>query len=511
MEARFAGSQRVGDRRRRRLAAGADDCIDHLATDEGVPTDAQEQPALASPAGGFRAVDAPHTDAPSTDPSLLPSPQSLHFPIARIVPVAVWKYLVGGLLGLAVSSGLVVAGHYSPQLETIAGAGIADLLKLPNGRLAQWFSSGLLLLCAQLSLLTWWARSRSLQDFDGRYWVWIRTAGIWLAVSGCLSTDAHHIVLSALDMFRPGLSRMQANLCWMGPAAIVGMLLVSALAREMRGCRASRTLLFMSCGLHLLAGAWHLKFETVLSPAARAIVVSMGLLAGQVALFVSMWLHARHVLHFSADPAPKPTRKWRIPRPHFRLLPSRWTEARTARRNARQQISTTPEPSATPKARRKNPVEAPAAESPAPTRTESAPNAPATPAGDRPGKPRIRIDSRHLEKSRQTTDESDSRADADAGTASQSDGLDDGPGNTVEPASDPIDRRKASQGQPPNTASVRFAEDAPTSQPEPSEPDEPQDEEPDGGQQKPDLRGLSKKQRRRLMQELRDRERASHR
>lgn len=483
MEARFAGSQRVGDRRRRRLAVGADDNADNPNADGTIRPN-----ELAAPAGSFRAADGAHTEGPSLEPSA-----GLYLPIARIIPAAGWKYLAGGLLGLAISAAIVIAGYFAPVIETFAGPGISDLLALPNGRAAQWLSGLLLLLCSQLSLVIWWARSRSLEDFEGRYWLWIRTAGVWLFCSGCVSVEAHNAVLKTLLYLRPDLSREYANLCWMFPAAILGVLLVGALVREMRGCRASRAILLIACACQLLTAGLHLELESFFSSGARVILVQAGLLAGHVLLFVSMWLHARHVLHCTAEPAPHVRRTWRIPRPHFGF--SRWRPIQSWRN--RKNAVELRAPQEGPKSRRKRPAAEAAAEIATQAQTEAVPGSSATPASERLAKPRIRFDSRHLERSQQAVAEVEplDQFDAHSGQESSED---------ESPAA--MRQRNFGNARSPDPAG-QTADDTADGEGEPAEPDD----SPDEGHSKLELRGLSKKQRRRLMQQLRDREREAKR
>jgi len=199
--------------------------------------------------------------------------------------------------------------------------------------------------------------------------------------------------------------------------------------------------------------------------------VQAGLLTGHVALFTSMWLHARHVVHLSADPAPGPNRIWRIPRPHFRVSRPKWIRAGDA---GIKTVESQQAPLEGPQTERKRPVNENQAESANQAASDAIPASPAAMMqAERPAKPRIRFDGRHQESSGQLP--SDESRDPD-----QSDAVTGATG--------------ASTGKNELIDGVDEAQ---------------QEEGPGDGSAKPELRGLSKKQRRRLMQELRDRERAS--
>lgn len=434
MGARFAGSQRVGDRRRRRLAVEADD-VGHA------PVTGDELPA---PADAFRARDAAHVGDPVADRS---APTVLS--IGKIVPRERWKYAAGGLALLAVNAALTIAGPLAPELAERLGPAAGHLLAAPNGPAARWYSSLLLALAGQMALLIWWVRSHSLNDFNGRYWVWTRVAAVWMAFSGCIAVDAQKVAVELLRFVRPEVSAGWAFLSWLTPAAAIAVPVGRGLLREMRGCRASRALLWSAAASYVLAIGLS-EFEVAMSPARRICLLQSSLLTGHAAIVASLWLHARHVVYFSRDPVQGTGRRWQIPRPHFRLRP-RDLMARLRQRAAPAEGSPSPArqpPRREPEKRAREPQDAEAAA--ATNLQESVASA---------SKPRLRIDSRH------------------------------------EP--------------PAGGQRLPAAESAPDETRLDSQSSTDADEEPEENSSQPDLRGLSKKQRRRLLQELRDRERAN--
>jgi hypothetical protein len=181
-------------------------------------------------------------------------------------------------------------------------------------------------------------------------------------------------------------------------------------------------------------------------------------LTGHVALFVSMWLHARHVLRCTAEPAPRLKSTWRIPRPHFRLPRRRLTQARS----------------------------------------ESAPVDPAAPSVERTSKPRIRLDNRHREPVPQVG--APARIESSGGLEQS---------RVISPITLESQRIGPTDSDDSATTSLHptTAVHATTCEAASAESEEASEE----GSSRPELRGLSKKQRRRLMQELRDRERESRR
>lgn len=472
--ASFAGSQR-GDRRRRRLAADTDDQaarrVGHGDTIDGTVL-------------GQR-VDAAHAQEAAAENSSLTVP-SLMLPVAAIVPVGWWKYWAAGLACLVLGAGTVAGGHYAEGWIASVGPEIAGLFALPEAPLARWYSSLLLFVSAQLACLIWWARSRSANDFNGRYWLWVRIACLWLALSGALATGAQTALVAAAHRISPAAPSWLTELV---PMLAFGGWVVRALSREMGGCRASRGMLYAAATAYLAAVALGLDRDPIVPAGSRPAFIQAMLLLGHIGLFLSMWLHARHVVHCTADPAKLPARRWRLPRPHLNL--ARWRIPRVDRSPDDQ--PETPEKRTLPEGHKEPAEQVPtgAARETAGARPEQRPSkSRAAP------KPKFRIDAGHEEFL-------GSGADAESSS-------------NARPASEKGVPAVQEQEEPVRDA-LHDTEDPAAIEPPVSQIDaaarESSVDEAGGGDRdeeahsKPDLRGLSKKQRRRLMQEHRQRER----
>jgi hypothetical protein len=473
MGARFAGSQRLGDRRRRRLAVETDD----------LPLDAIQRRPLPGPSESARAIEAPHTGgAPGA------ADVSFDRAISGLVPRQWWKYLTGGLTCATFAGGLLVAGACAADLGSALGPGIERLFAFPEAPVAKWFSSLLLTTAAQLALLIWWARSQSDKDFDGRYWLWIRITFGWFLFSGCVAADAADAVTSTMRYLWPQISGQTATLGWLIPAAAAGAGALLSLAREMRDCRWSHAFLLAGALAYISVAVLQLGLETSLTPSVRLQSQNALLLAGHAAAALSMWLHARHVLYCTVDPAASQKSRWTIPRPHFRLPRLGWIRTRASE----------PQTAASSGSRRKRPTR--------PVETESHPAAsPEAGNDDILAQGTTAANQRlHFRIDNQPDRMRPNPAEAARQPVGAATGRDAATGNSTAATA-------GSQSPDAVAENVRptqndFAE---------SPPGEPEDPTLSAGEMaassKPDLRGLSKKQRRRLMQELRERERAADR
>src|SRR5262249_60657680 len=104
MGARFAGSQRLGDRRRRRLA---------VETAE-LTVDTVRIGSLPAPPGTSRGIDGSHAD--HSVPAL-PFDRAL----SQFIPRQPWKCALGGLTALASTGFLLIAGQQADDWSVTAG------------------------------------------------------------------------------------------------------------------------------------------------------------------------------------------------------------------------------------------------------------------------------------------------------------------------------------------------------------------------------------------------------
>jgi hypothetical protein len=431
-----------------------------------VPENAGRADSLPAPVGTARVVDGTHADSTSRDSS-----PAFSLPIAVIIPRGWWNYLLGAMACVSLGSGLLVAGWCAPDWSPSLGPGIGRLFAFPGAPAAKWFSSLLLAISAQLALLIWWARSQSQNDFDGRYWLWIRVSGVWLVFSGCVETEAHQALCETIWHFWPRLAGARMVLGWLVPASALGVWIVAVLAREMRDCRWSRGFLFLAAGWYLIAAWLRLELAIPFSREVCSLLSEGSMLGGHVGLFLSMWVHARHVVHCTPDPAARPRSSWRIPRPHFHLPALRLPSFRLPAFGREPEPPREPQPALDrPTSKRK-----PAAKS---INANPEPAGKSAPAAEKPApatKPHFRFDGQHSLSPEKVGQPPKIGGDA----------LDELESNPVELA-DPATCNRTEQAL------------------DGDQPDD-RDGESDELPSKPDLRGLSKKQRRRLLQEYRER------
>lgn len=481
MSSGFAGAQRLDERRRRRLAT-------QDADDPARPARSSSQPAADEASdSGFDPM------GPIRDLSL-----------GVLVPTSLWRHIVLCLTGFVVTAAILTASIHVDDLSQSAGRSLKSLLGPGVGSARSWWISASLLFQSQLALVVYWVRSHSLRDFDGRYHLWKHVSLASLAWSFCAATSIHtvagELVAARLGWALP----LSASWSWIGPAALVATLFIWGLHREMTACRGSDSTLFLSTLIG--AGFAALSLGLVPLPAAwepaRLLILDGLTMAGIWMVCVSFLIHARYVIHLSAEPVPLRRWSFRIPRPHWLKFARR--PKRTAPASPSEDESTEKAPRA--KTPRRGKAEAPATETGTArdnTATDIAASAPVAVK-----KPVVRFDTSPVPApSPANTAKADDVLVAELPTPFANRAT---PQPAVSRPSEPVrapaleDRNPVEQNRfdRPEPAATTFDDDS--------------DGGEEGGDDGPEsdsdeFRGLSKKQRRKLLAQQRDRDRQNRR
>ncbi|MBA3315897.1 MAG: hypothetical protein H0T47_21735 [Planctomycetaceae bacterium] len=238
------------------------------------------------------------------------------FPLRRIIPRSRWKVASAGLVVITLCGFTLVAGQLSGIRSGSYGPGLASFFDAEHGRLTSSVAGLLLIATAQLAWLIRWARARSLRDFRGGYRVWWWASAALIAAGALILTDAHVALASTMAWLTGRLPFGSDATYRMLPAFLVTALLVPALQRDMRGCATSRSLILLAAAFWTVGGTAFVGGAFLENTLARAgfdlpilLVVPGILLAGTAAAFTGLLFHARHVVYESVEPPEQPVRR----------------------------------------------------------------------------------------------------------------------------------------------------------------------------------------------------------
>ncbi|MAT97876.1 MAG: hypothetical protein CL608_12090 [Anaerolineaceae bacterium] len=277
MAASFAGARNLDERRRRRLATAAEDQA--VTPARRVPS---ETPEYGDENSNRKVASV------------------ALFPVRKLISPRVWKHAFTGMFLFAVAALILTAGLHLESRPEQFGPGFAKLFEFETGRAVSYFSGGLMTLAGQIAFLIWWARSRSLHDYNGTYrvWAWASTFGVIFGF--CLLTDAHvAFSLTVFWMWNVAFWK-QDVLCWLAPTLVITGGLFWPLRHDMFECKGSRSLFSLAAGCWVIVAAMELGFDFPVVKNQQAAHAAVGMI-GALSFFLSMLMHARFVLYETAE------------------------------------------------------------------------------------------------------------------------------------------------------------------------------------------------------------------
>ena len=271
MSTGFAGSARLGERRRRRLAT-----------------------ETIEPGKGRRRhrVDPAHVDSPDDVPLVaIESPLHAWLPQRRgwlVVATA------ASFVGLVVALWVALRAELDPRWQQLVG--------IKSGHLISTLGTLLLAGSAQWCWVIYWYRKRGRRDFRGDYRRWLLAGLTFLLALPCWTANIHLEFAKAIRPFVSEAASSEPDLCWMVPFGTAAALYAFGLLREMLPLRLRGLLLVGGLGWLAFAAALLLCGESVMASAACRLASMMATVVALWCFFHCLWLQARHVVRVSNEP-----------------------------------------------------------------------------------------------------------------------------------------------------------------------------------------------------------------
>jgi hypothetical protein len=242
-----------------------------------------------------REGDAP-LDHPSERRAYAPAAQSaLERPMRDLLPSSYGALALVSVGGLLLVGALELSQIWSQRLAdvpAIFSAGVFDLAAPHNA--SRWFAAMLMAATGLVALYLYSLRRHRVDDYHGRYRVWIWTAIACMAVSFGEATSATTAVRSLCGRAAIACNVTEAVL-W---PALAGTLLAVFMLRilvEVWRCRGSVALLTLAGASFFAAAAIHHGWFVPLAEPNRIMAERGSWLAGYVVLLASLLTYARYV------------------------------------------------------------------------------------------------------------------------------------------------------------------------------------------------------------------------
>ncbi|MBX3436628.1 MAG: hypothetical protein KF861_03990 [Planctomycetaceae bacterium] len=239
-----------------------------------------------------------------------------------VIRPQLWIHWCVAAMCLACWAGLLYVGDLAEQ----ADFGLRSILGIRSGRLANFFSTIMLLWSGQLALLIYWYRRKSRNDFHGRYrlWLWVGVAlQFFLAV---VATEAHLPFGEYMLRVWPLNVPKYELLSWLVPVSTISLAMFRLLGTELRNCACSRSLLRVAAVSGLVAAATLTLGEALPERMGNLLQVGSATLA-HLGLATALLFHARYVIHVSIE-APAIARRDSLVKRLWRGIGNAWRPVR---------------------------------------------------------------------------------------------------------------------------------------------------------------------------------------
>lgn len=215
--------------------------------------------------------------------------------------------------GLTVIGALEVAYLWMPPLVEAAGEAAASIVDLaPHRGLASWFSALLLGTTGLCALLVYSLRRHRVDDYHGRYRVWVLAAAAFLALSVEQTTALSRLGQALVAAINHGQRLGENPVVWTVACAVVVGLFGLRILVEIRLSWAASLAWLVGCaslvGALLVERGWATAGDLALQTMAAAGCRMLG----HLLLLTSIGLYARHVMLDAEGLLPVRRRKRRV-------------------------------------------------------------------------------------------------------------------------------------------------------------------------------------------------------
>ncbi len=169
--------------------------------------------------------------------------------LRSVVPRSGWAVLAWSLLLLSACDAVIAAAWFQQSVPEGIRIPYSVVLGVDSATAATWMASALLVVAAQMALVIGWVRGHCLTDFDGRYRAWTRVAISWLVIAGVVGTGAHRSI-SQLVLMQFGFETVwqRETLAWLLPLGALVASVAWVMDGELKTSRTARFLMWTSAG-----------------------------------------------------------------------------------------------------------------------------------------------------------------------------------------------------------------------------------------------------------------------
>ena len=185
-------------------------------------------------------------------------------------------------VGIAVICGLVALYITTPRLLHTPDARPAAAILGGPGSLSNWFASLLLLAAGFLAVVNYTVRKHKMDDYRGRYRVWLWAAACWFLMATDVAASLHQAFQQTMITLTHTPIVGDGTIWWLAPAIVLVGATGTWLLIDMRSCRLASTALVLAAIAYGVALVAFLHGVRMPSELASLLLLQVSLLAGHL-------------------------------------------------------------------------------------------------------------------------------------------------------------------------------------------------------------------------------------
>lgn len=243
-------------------------------------------------------------------------------PVTSIIPTRPWTLSVLLLSALTFCVSLNLLHAESGNLSKLTGKDhIAPFQFHSSGSLATWLSGALLAWAALMSVQIYNLRRHRVDDYKGRYRVWLWTTAVLVMASIVAVSGFHYTVGGAMVRLSGKGDHTHVDLCWLAVAAAVITFVGLRMTIEMRRSMGALASLFMAMALYSVAASIKLGWIKI-APDLALQAMGSAMLFAHTFVWMTTLVYARYVyLDAQGQLVPKAPKEKKVKKPKEEAKP----------------------------------------------------------------------------------------------------------------------------------------------------------------------------------------------
>ncbi|MCI0334176.1 MAG: hypothetical protein L0228_13240 [Planctomycetes bacterium] len=201
------------------------------------------------------------------------------------------------VMGLATTATLGALHHFAPTVAAFAGLPTLRPFDLSAaGSLAAWISAVVLFLASITCLLLYSIRRHRIDDFRGRYRIWLGASVACFVLSANSVAGLHHVLACSLSHFAGWTALRDGAAWWLAFAGLPIAWIGVRVLLDVTECRLAAFLVFAAATCYAAATASYLGFVPATALLNASLITGVTIFLGNWFTFAAVVSYARYVV-----------------------------------------------------------------------------------------------------------------------------------------------------------------------------------------------------------------------